>query len=111
MAKIAFRIQGSSPEPYEVVVEQAPDERVFVTCTCPAGQRGQLCKHRVNILTGDESGLVDAKPEEIATVQTWIKGTELEQTLENLEQLDNQAARIKAELASMKKKAARLMQP
>jgi hypothetical protein len=45
MEEARFLVQGSAPSPCKVVFVKE-DKNLTATCTCPAGQNGQYCKHR-----------------------------------------------------------------
>ena len=54
--KISIRAKSSSGDPYNVefLVESS---KLSVFCDCRAGQFGQLCKHKTELLAGDKSRL------------------------------------------------------
>jgi uncharacterized Zn finger protein len=54
-------------------------------CTCPAGDSGVACKHRLNILYGVIDGIVSGNSQDVATVSGWIAGTDVENALRELE--------------------------
>ena len=47
-------VQGSSPEPYQVIFYPEP---FSISCTCQAGTAGTPCKHRLAILSGEDPGI------------------------------------------------------
>jgi uncharacterized Zn finger protein len=52
-----FIVQGSSSEPYKIVIRFNP---LAISCTCPAGVAGIPCKHRLHILNGYSNNLLSA---------------------------------------------------
>ena len=56
--KISIKAKSSSGDPYDVefLVES---NKLSVFCNCRAGQFGQLCKHKTELLAGDQSRLFD----------------------------------------------------
>ncbi|MCG9723257.1 hypothetical protein [Shewanella sp. Isolate7] len=50
MDKWTFHVQGTAAVPYVVIFEKIT-KHIKVTCDCPAGLRGKLCKHKLGILT------------------------------------------------------------
>ncbi len=56
MKQIKFTVHGSS-EPYEVTFITDGTE-IAAHCTCKAGEHGRHCKHRINLLAGDTSGII-----------------------------------------------------
>lgn len=89
MNKISFLVQGSSSEPYEIEFVKSED-KLNAYCNCPAGEQGKHCKHRINILSGSEEGIVSNNIDEINTVQKWLANTELEAILKEYKDAENQ---------------------
>ncbi|MDR0290575.1 MAG: SWIM zinc finger domain-containing protein [Treponema sp.] len=52
---LVFFVQGSAPEPYQVIFYPEP---FSISCTCQAGVSGIPCKHRIAILSGQNPGIV-----------------------------------------------------
>jgi len=48
---VSFSVQGSAPEPYHVLFRRN-GANLSAYCTCPAGENGMYCKHRIRILQG-----------------------------------------------------------
>jgi len=46
---LRFLVQGSAPTPYEVVFTRE-GEQFRSSCTCPAGEKKQLCKHVLGLI-------------------------------------------------------------
>lgn len=109
MEEMAFDIQGSAPEPYRVVFVRRSQTNLSAYCSCPAGEKGQYCKHRFAILDGIQDGLVSANPEGIKIVQSWLPGTDMEKALLKIRILEEEAERIKKELSSAKHDLAKAM--
>ena len=51
MEQLIFQVKGSSSNTYELTFIKDGDS-LTALCTCPAGQFGGLCKHRVAIIDG-----------------------------------------------------------
>ena len=105
MGKLNFKVQGSASEPYEVTFEKQGNE-LMAFCTCPAGENGQHCKHRINILEGDPSSITSGNESKVAEVVRWLKGTRLEKILIELNSKEKQAEALKKEIMVLKKKLA-----
>jgi hypothetical protein len=54
---VAFLIQGSRAKPYIVYFWRA-GKNLTSSCTCPAGRFKSVCKHRLNLLTGDTTAII-----------------------------------------------------
>jgi uncharacterized Zn finger protein len=48
MEEICFLVQGSAEEPYKVTFRKKGNN-LSAYCTCPAGENGQYCKHRIEV--------------------------------------------------------------
>lgn len=106
MPEINFMVKGSAQDPYEVTFLKSDDSlRVF--CTCPAGENRRHCKHRVAIMNGSSRNVVSGNSDDIATVQTWLTGTDVEAALRELNRAEG-GGDAKA-LAAAKSKLARAM--
>jgi len=110
MAELAFMVQGSGTEPYEVVFLHN-ESKVNALCNCQAGQNGQHCKHRISLLQGDASAALDASPEQLAQLQGWLVGSNLEKPLAKLAEAEKESdkAKKKAAVMAAKKSLARAM--
>jgi hypothetical protein len=56
--KITFKVTSSSGEPYNIQFKFS-DNQFTVFCNCQAGIFGKLCKHKIGLLDGDPSLLLD----------------------------------------------------
>ena len=54
MEELTLHVKGSSSDPYELTFIKDGDS-LTALCNCPAGTFGNLCKHRVAILDGDNT--------------------------------------------------------
>ena len=106
MPEINFMVKGSAEDPYEVTFLKS-DDNLLVFCTCPAGENRRHCKHRVAIMNGSSNNIVSDNRDEVATVQSWMIGTEVETALRELKNAENGGdAKV---LAAAKSKLARAM--
>ncbi|MBR8159005.1 SWIM zinc finger family protein [Burkholderia cenocepacia] len=106
MEKIVFSVQGSAEIPYELTFE-CDEKRIVAFCTCPAGENGTYCKHRLLILTGTDPGIVSGNAEQIESVTSWLAGsnlalhmTELVEAKRSLEQAKGAVAKAKKKLSA-----------
>ena len=109
MQEIRFLVQGSAPEPYEVSFVKRTKNNLSAYCTCPAGENGQYCKHRFNILAGVTKGIVNLNEADVDRVTNWLPGTDVEVAIENMRMLEKEAEKIKLALATAKKEVAKTM--
>jgi len=108
MIEITFLVRGSASEPYEVMFKKDGD-KIIASCTCPAGAFGQICKHRLRIMSGDSSGITSENLFAVADVQTWVSTTYIGKMLLELQQAERQFEDAKKHVALCKKRLARFL--
>ncbi len=108
MEQLTIRVKGSSPDPYELTFIK-DGASLTALCTCPAGNFGNVCKHRVMVLDGDASAVVDDDKERVAAVVKWLVGTDVEAALSEMRAADTAPSATKESLAAAKKKLAKAM--
>lgn len=108
MEELIFSVKGSSPEPYEVTFIK-DGSSLTALCTCPAGQFGSYCKHRIAILDGKSDSISSGNADQAPTVTEWLVGTDVEAALSELRAAEKTTECAKEELAALKKKLARAM--
>src|SRR6266567_3653750 len=98
MEKKVFFVQGSAKEPYKVTF-QKNGNNLSAYCTCPAGDNGQYCKHRFNILGKILAGIVSGNEIDVEIVESWLSGTDVEAALNELMDAEEKFALAKHGLA------------
>jgi uncharacterized Zn finger protein len=101
-------VSTSSGEVYfiEIVRKGA---NLTCTCTCPAGSNGTHCKHRLSILRGD-AGMVNAgDTDQMHWIPQMLAGTDVEQAMARLDELEAQKAEIDRQFKAAKKALARTL--
>lgn len=83
MEQTTIKVKGSAAEPYELTFIK-DEASLTALCTCPAGEFGNVCKHRTRILEGKTDGIVCGNESEVARICEWLVGTDVEQALSNL---------------------------
>ena len=78
-------------------------------CTCPAGQFGNSCKHRVAILDGNPDSISSDNADQVPTVMNWLVGTDVEAALGKLREAEKNSESTKDDIATLKKKLSRAM--
>ena len=109
MEEIRFEVQCSAEEPYSVMFVRRDPVNLSAYCTCPAGENGQYCKHRFNILAGSTEGIVSGNQEAVNVIASWLPGTDLETALKKVRSLEAEEANIKKALSAAKKELAKSM--
>lgn len=110
MSEVRFQVQGSAPDPYEVRFVRQGNSGLFAFCTCPAGEKGQHCKHRLAILSGETKGIVSGNEGEAGLVLSWLTGSDLEEALNDLDAAEITLAEAKSRVSSAKRRVGRVMQ-
>lgn len=108
MKQIEFNVQGSSPEPYNVIFRK-DGNNLTALCNCPAGMNRLYCKHRFNILKGITDGVVSKNIEQINIVESWLPGTDINDALQEIKIAEKNFDEAKKNLSKLKKKLARVM--
>jgi len=103
-----FLVQGSEPLPYKVLFKKS-GEKLNATCTCRAGQMGQLCKHRLSILNGDKSAVVSENTDQVAEVTSWLEGSNVAEAISEVVSLEAEKKRIEGKLKIAKKLVAKAL--
>lgn len=99
---ITALVRGSQPDPYRVTFSIGPG-KISAVCTCAAGLEGQSCKHRLSILAGDYSAVVDPNPTALDMVRAALPGTDLQRSIDGVAQADRELALAKSRLSKAKK--------
>jgi len=107
-SELTFLVKGSSAEPYELTFIKDGDS-LTALCTCPAGQYGNFCKHRISILDGNGQAIVSENADQVSTVVDWLQDTDVAAALVEFRGIDNKADDSKNALAMAKRKLARAM--
>jgi hypothetical protein len=109
MQELSFKVQGSASDPYDVNFVKQTDTNLSAYCSCPAGVKGQYCKHRFNILDGLTKGIVSENLDDVRIIQSWLAETDLEIALNKMREIEAEEAKIKKELSVAKKVVAKTM--
>lgn len=106
MQELTFHVKGSSAEPYEVIIIKDGDS-LTALCSCPAGQHGNFCKHRIGILEGKPAGIVSDNADSVPTAVGWLAGTDVEAALADVRTAEKN--KDKTAISTAKRKLARAM--
>jgi len=106
--ELIFVVKGSSSGTYEITFIKDGDS-LTALCTCPAGQYGNFCKHRVAILDGRADAISSDNAAKAPTIAEWLAGTDVEAALNELREAEKIPAFPKDEMTVLKRKLARAM--
>ncbi len=104
MEQTTIKVAGSAAEPYELTFIKDGDS-LTALCNCPAGEFGNICKHRINILDGKTAAIAGDNDDEVTKIREWLIGTDVESALFEL----RAAEQAGADLVAAKRKLARAM--
>lgn len=108
MEQLDFLVKGSSSDAYEVTFIK-DGESLTALCTCPAGQFGGPCKHRIAILDGNSDGVTSDNAEKVVTVTEWLEGSDVQAAITELRNAEKTGNASKADLSALKRKLGRAM--
>ncbi len=108
MEEIVFLVKGSSSDAYEVTFIK-DGASLTALCTCPAGQFGNYCKHRIAILDGKSASISSDNADQVPTVTEWLVGSDVGAALSTLREAEKTTEYSKEEIAALKKTLARAM--
>jgi uncharacterized Zn finger protein len=108
--KVVVQIKSSSqPVPYEVSV-LVETGMLSIHCTCPAGEWGKYCKHKVAILLSDIGALYgDGEAEHFDEARKLIAASTLPALVAEIADAEKKAATAVAFAKKMKEKLAKIM--
>ncbi|MBN2271037.1 MAG: hypothetical protein JXN61_10505 [Sedimentisphaerales bacterium] len=110
MSKLTLRAKSSEGEPYNVdfIVDNG---RLSVYCNCKAGIFGQLCKHKTELIGGDESRLFDlSENDKMAQVTAMMaKVPEVQSLAARIAQSEKLIRREQAKIKTLKKQFGALL--
>lgn len=108
MKELTISVKGSSADPYEVTFIKDGDS-LTALCSCPAGQYGNFCKHRISILDGNSKAIVSDNADQVSTVLQWLQGTDVAAALSEFRELERASDTPKSALVAAKRRLARAM--
>jgi uncharacterized FAD-dependent dehydrogenase len=106
---LEFLVQGSVAEPYVISFRRRDVKNISAYCTCPAGESGMSCKHRIRILRGLSEGIVSPNTADVSTVAGWLAGSDVETALQTIDGLEKETERLKKALSGAKKALAQCL--
>ncbi len=116
-----FKVLSSSGNgSYTIFFEHvSPSGALIVTCDCPAGAYGQLCKHKLALIDGDDSihdpdmEVGGFPPDKWAKAMTWVKESGMDKLVldfrERLKTLEAEKRRIQTQVKNEKARLARML--
>jgi hypothetical protein len=98
-----YQIKSSSSSEVYIVNFQVA-EKIAISCTCPAGQNNLLCKHRLQLIDGDFSGLLDAgQSDKLKSMLAHIDRNKIAALFSELNTLDLQIKKLDDQRKKLRK--------
>lgn len=101
-------ISSSTGEVYFIELSRDGDN-LTCTCSCPAGQNGTHCKHRLGVLRGDASTVSAGDTDKMHLISDMLAGTDVAVALDRMHGLEAQKVEIDRQLKAAKKALARTL--
>lgn len=77
--------------------------KLHVYCGCPAGVLGNWCKHKMWLISGDLSGVIDSRTADMFEVQDWIRNSEFPRLLDEMKLAVDEMQAAKTKMDNVKK--------
>ena len=101
--RIDIEVPSSSSDATYLVSVGQDDQGVFVSCSCPEGVFGKLCKHKLEVLNA-ASGTADSYPDATSQdIHRLIESTDIPLFLNSMNLADLELQRAKRTLEAEKK--------
>lgn len=100
---IDIEVPSSSSDATYLVSVRQDETGAFVTCTCPAGQFGKLCKHKVEVLNSAINTTEDHSGASRYDLNRLIESTDIPLLLTEMNRADQELQRAKRALEVAKK--------
>ncbi|MGL1891996.1 MAG: hypothetical protein OCD02_10235 [Spirochaetaceae bacterium] len=83
--KYILQAKSSSGKPYKVEIGES-NGLMTAKCSCPAGVWGKLCKHKMNLLKGDQTFLFDiSELDTLKEVEVKVRNSSLYDLIEKVD--------------------------
>ena len=106
---ITLKAKSSRGTPHAITVSMG-DTGLRMDCTCEAGQRQMLCKHRLAVASNDVSILFDTADEQnLVAVQEWLKDTDIPTIVVELRRLESELVAVQHKVSGLKQSLAKKM--
>lgn len=78
--------------------------KLHIYCSCPAGVLGKWCKHKMQLISGDVSGVMDTSSvADFVEMQNWIRSSEFPRLLDALKSAEEEMQSAKTKMNNVKK--------
>ncbi|SDO55022.1 hypothetical protein SAMN05216360_1275 [Methylobacterium phyllostachyos] len=109
MSNLLFSVRSSSSDEVYTLEAYRTGKGMRFSCTCPAGQVGSSCKHRMALLVGDVSSAIDVDEAAVADLRTMAEGSPILTAIEEIAAAEHEVERAKKALNGAKKRLGKAM--
>ncbi|MFZ7089436.1 SWIM zinc finger family protein [Primorskyibacter sp. 2E233] len=99
---------SSTGEIYHIHVSR-DGNNLTCTCTCPAGSKRTVCKHRLGVLQGDTNVVSGGDVEHLHLMPSILTGSDVQVELDRLKDLESEMDKLKKRIAAAKKSVAQAL--
>jgi hypothetical protein len=108
MQSLSFNIQGSAPEPYEVIFYHV-DGQLSGSCTCGAGRQSKYCKHRLDFLQGNINNIIEPNYKDVEMVFGWYSNSDIKSKIEEIDNFKSEIDALKAKQKESENELSKLL--
>lgn len=99
-----FKVQSSDGVTTYVVGFLLESSKLHVFCVCPAGVLGKWCKHKMQLISGEVSGVLGCTDvADMVEVQNWIRNSEFPRLLDEMKMVEKEMQIAKIKMNNVKK--------
>lgn len=109
MMNIDIKVPSSSSDATYLVSVRQDDDGVLISCTCPAGLFGKLCKHKLEVLNSSIGTTEIDSDETRYSIRLLIGSTDIALFLTDMNRADQELQTAKRALDAAKKKLEKLL--
>lgn len=110
MSALVFSVRSADSNDVHRMEAASTGRGLRFTCTCADGTEGRPCEHRIALLLGDASALVEVDQDAVTSLAAMTKGSPLLQAVHMLAQAEAAAAEAQHDLDRAKRVIATILQ-
>ena len=108
--EIRLKAKSSDGKASYVVQFVRESGKLSIFCSCPAGEFGRYCKHKLSFLKGESALLTDTSDaDSISAVREWVRESSYAALLAEIDLAETDAKNAQSRVQDLKKKLERAM--
>ena len=108
--EIKLKAKSSDGQTSYVVQFVRESGKLSIFCSCPAGEFGRYCKHKLSFLKGESALLTDTSGlDSISAVQEWVRESGYPSLLAEVDLAETEVKNAQSRAQDLKKKLERAM--